>query len=115
VIRRNVQRVLPYMLTEPILMKAAALGRDRQQLHEAIRKHSHEVTRLLKSGAAENDLLKRLEHDPLFAGIDMEQLQREAYLTGRAEQQIEEFLASEIAPVRQRYAAMLGQKGDVRV
>jgi adenylosuccinate lyase len=115
VIRRNIQRVLPYMLTEPILMKAVALGRDRQQAHEAIRRHSHEVTRQLKSGHGDNDLLQRLAGDPLFAGIEMAELERESYLTGRAEQQVEEYLAEVIAPVRRRYAGLLGQTGDVRV
>src|SRR5262249_17301828 len=111
VIRRNIQRVLPYMLTETILMKAG----DRQEAHEAIRRHSHEVTRRVKSGHGDNDLLQRLAGDPLFAGIGREELERASYLTGRAEQQVEEYVAEVIAPVRRRYAALLGQKGDVRV
>src|SRR5207248_2113082 len=103
-----------YMLTESILMRAVSMGRDRQQAHEAIRRHSNEVTKALKSAPADNDLLQRLARDPLFQGIDMTVIEREAYLTGRAEQQVEEYLAEEIAPIRQRYAALLGQKGDVR-
>src|SRR5205823_12735126 len=57
VIRRNVAMVFPYMATENLLMKAVALGGDRQALHEAIRRHSNEVTARLKEGAPGNDLL----------------------------------------------------------
>lgn len=115
VIERNVRRVLPYMMTEPIIMKAVALGRDRQQAHEVIRVQSHEVTAALKTGAGTNDLLERLSRESLFTGIDIPALEREAYLTGRAEQQVEEYLASEIATIRARYPALLGQKSEIHV
>jgi adenylosuccinate lyase len=114
VVRRNVWRVFPYMATETVLMKAVARGGDRQALHEAIRRHSHEVTARLKEGAPGNDLLSRLEGDPLFAEVDFDEVEREN-LSGRAEQQVEEFLAREVAPVRQRYPHLHGQQADVRV
>jgi adenylosuccinate lyase len=112
VVRRNVQRVWPYMATEEILMKAVALGGDRQALHESIRRHSHAVTAALKAGAPGNDLIARLEGDPLFAGVPFAQVLEQGSFTGRAERQVEEFLAEEIAPVRQRYPDQLGQRFD---
>jgi adenylosuccinate lyase len=115
VIRRNVQAVLPYMLTEPILMHAVALGKDRQEAHEHIRQHSWAVSDALKASAGVNDLLQRIKGDELFHGVDLEAVRREAYITGRAEQQVEEFLAAEIAPVRERYADLLNQRADPRV
>jgi adenylosuccinate lyase len=116
VIERNVRRELPYMLTEPLLMQAAGLGRDRQQCHERIRQLSHAVTAKLKAGGGENDLLEQLSRDELFAGVDIEAVRREAYLTGRAEQQTEEFLANEIAPVLRRHADLLGgDESEIRV
>ena len=115
VIRRHVKMVSPYMATEDILMKAVALGGDRQALHEAIRKHSHEVTARLKEGAAVNNLLSRLEGDPLFEKVNFDEIDPEALLTGRAEQQVEEFLAAEVEPVRQRYPNLLGQRSEPRV
>ena len=57
---RNVSEVLPYMATENILMAAVAGGEDRQEVHEAIRRHSHAVTAALKAGAGRNDLVERL-------------------------------------------------------
>ncbi|HKB36810.1 MAG TPA: lyase family protein, partial [Gemmataceae bacterium] len=115
VIRRHVKMVSPYMATEDILMKAVALGGDRQALHEAIRRHSHEVTARLKEGAPGNDLLARLAGDPLFEKVDFDEIDPEAILTGRAEQQVEEFLAAEIEPVRRRYPHLLDQRSDPRV
>jgi adenylosuccinate lyase len=116
VIDRNVRRELPYMLTEPIMMKAVALGRDRQIVHERIRQLSHAVTAKLKAGAGENDLLQQIAGDDLFNGVDIEAVQREAYLTGRAEQQVEEFLAQGVEPILRKYAMYLGgEDAGVRV
>ena len=112
VVSRNVQRALPYMATEEILMQAVALGGDRQLVHERIRHHSHAVTAALKAGAPDNDLIARLEGDPLFAGIPFSAILERGNFTGRAEQQVEEFLAEEIAPIRQRYPRLLGQRFD---
>src|SRR5207248_2127426 len=73
VVARNVERALPYMATENILMAAVARGGDRQTLHESIRRHSHAVTARLKASAdAKNDLLDRLKADPAFAQVDFE-------------------------------------------
>src|SRR5262249_31833754 len=115
VVSRHVALVLPYMATENLLMKAVALGGDRQALHEAIRRHSHEVTARMKEGAPGNDLLARLEGDPLFEKVEWEEVMGQGHFSGRAEQQVVEFLAQEVAPVRQRYPHLLGQHADVRV
>jgi adenylosuccinate lyase len=115
VVRRNAERELPYMATEAILMKAVALGKDRQKAHKVIQDHSNAVTEALKAGAARNDLLERLARDDYLRGVDVEAVLREASFTGRAERQVEEFLAEEVAPVRQRYAHLLDQKADVNL
>jgi adenylosuccinate lyase len=114
-VKRNVQMVFPYMATENLLMKAVALGGNRQALHEAIRRHSHEVTARLKEGAPGNNLLARLEGDPLFAGVDFDEVLEQGHFTGRAEQQVEEFIAAEVSPVLARYPHLGGQQGEVRV
>jgi adenylosuccinate lyase len=115
VIARHVAQALPYMATENVLMAAVARGGDRQALHERIRQHSHAVTARLKEGESHNDLLDRLQADPAFAGVDFAPLRQPANFVGRAPQQVEDFLAEEIAPVRQRYAHLLGQRLDVTV
>jgi adenylosuccinate lyase len=115
VVRRNVDRIFPYMATEEVLMQASASGRDRQEVHEVIRRHAHAVTAALKAGAARNDLLDRLAADPALAGVDFEAVRRQGPYAGRAAAQVDEFLAGEVEPIRRRYPQLLGQKGDVRV
>src|SRR5262249_3286151 len=113
VVARNVERVYPYMVTETILMDAAARGGDRQELHERIRQHSHAVTAALKQGASKNDLLDRLRADPAFGSVDFDALEGHATLIGRAPHQVDEFLAQEVGPIRRRYGSMLGQTGNI--
>jgi adenylosuccinate lyase len=115
VIARNVDRVLPYMATESILMEAVAHGGDRQLLHERIRQHSHAVTERIKSGEATNDLLDRLKADPGFAAVDFDCVLKHGHFTGRAAQQVTEFLREQVAPIRERYQPLLRQSAEVHV
>jgi adenylosuccinate lyase len=114
VIARNVRQTKPYMVTESVLMAAVAAGGDRQELHEAIRRHSHAATARLKAGAVDNDLLERLQGDSAFAGVDIARLAAEN-LAGRSAEQVDEFLVEEIAPIRERYRHLLGQSAELRV
>jgi len=113
VIRRNVDLTLPYMATENVMMAAVAAGGDRQELHRVIRDHSQAVTAELKAGAARNDLLDRLRADPLLAKVDFDAVLAEGQFVGRAPQQVDEFIAEEVGPIRRRYAGALGQQADV--
>lgn len=115
VIARHVENELPYMVTENVLMDAVARGGNRQELHEKIREHSHAVTTALKAGASKNDLLERLATDSAFAGVDFAKLRDPRGLIGRSREQVDEFLAEVIAPIRTRYADQLGQKAEINV
>jgi adenylosuccinate lyase len=115
VIDRGVAQELPFMATEEILMAAVAAGRSRQEAHEAIRKHSLAVAAALKAGASENDLLERLRTDPLFAGVDVGAAVAPFRFVGRAPQQVDEFLAAVVAPIRERWPGQLGQHSEVTV
>ncbi len=103
-IAKNLAAELPFMATEAILMAAVTAGGDRQELHEAIRQHSQAAAWRVKSEAAENDLIGRLKADPAFAAIDIDALTDPARHVGRAPEQVDDFLAEQIAPIRQRYA-----------
>jgi adenylosuccinate lyase len=115
VIARNTASILPYMATENILMAAVARGGDRQEIHECIRRHSQAVTAALKAGAEKNDLLERLKADPLLAKVDFDAVMEQGRFTGRAPQQVDEFLAEQIEPIRRRYSHLLGQTAEVNV
>ncbi|ARP50127.1 MULTISPECIES: adenylosuccinate lyase [Caproicibacterium] len=106
VIMQHLQRELPFMATENIMMDAVKRGGDRQQLHEHIRQHSMAASKVVKEEGGENDLLQRIADDPIF-GVTLEQLQEvvkpEKYV-GCAPQQTEEFLKETVAPVLAQYA-----------
>ncbi len=115
VIRKRVEEFLPYMVTENLMMDAVARGADRQKVHKVVRDHSQEVTARLKEGAPRNDLLDRLSQEEVFQGTDFGQVLDRTSLVGRSPQQVDEFLAEVVAPIRQRYPGLLGQKEEVPV
>jgi adenylosuccinate lyase len=91
------------MPTENILLAAVAAGGDRQELHERIRQHSQAAAAVVKQQGGENDLMARLRSDSEFAGIDVEAAIDASQLTGRSKQQVDEFIAEVVAPIRMRY------------
>jgi adenylosuccinate lyase len=103
VIARNVARELPFMATENLLMAAVQAGGDRQDLHERLRVHSLEAARQLKEGAADNDLIDRIKSDSAFPPVDFGRLLDPYRFTGRCSQQVDEFLARNVAAIRARY------------
>jgi adenylosuccinate lyase len=113
VIARRLSEELPFMATENILMAAVARGGDRQELHERIRRHSLAAAAVVKEQGGKNDLLDRLQQDPAFAGVDFRPALDPAHFVGRAPEQVDEFLAEVVGPIRARYAAVL--KGDAEV
>ena len=94
---------------------AVAAGGDRQELHEVIRKHSHAVTQALKQGALRNDLLELLGADPAFARVDIAGVVAQGAFTGRAAEQVDEFLAEEVEPALAPYLKQLGQQAELHV
>jgi adenylosuccinate lyase len=115
VIARHLDEELPFMATEAILMAAVARGGDRQDLHERIRRHSQAAAAMVKQHGAANDLIERLQADPAFARVDLATVLDPLKFVGRAPQQVDEFLAEVIAPIRARHADCLGAASEVRV
>jgi adenylosuccinate lyase len=100
IIARHVAAELPFMATENILMAGVKRGGDRQQLHEAIRKHSLEAAKVVKQEGGDNDLLERIAKDPSF-GLGSKELgdvMDASKFTGRSPQITEEFLKAEVEP-----------------
>lgn len=95
-IRRNLEQHLPFLASERILMAGTTGGGDRQELHEAIRRHSHAATARMREGH-DNDLAERLAADPAFNGIDLAAAMEVQGLAGRAAAQVEEFVAGPVA------------------
>ena len=111
----HVAEELPFMATENILMAAAKAGGDRQALHEKIRQHSHEAARRVKLEGGENDLLARLKADKAFAKVDIDAELDPARFVGRAPEQVEEFLSSEVRPLLKARRAEISREADIEV
>jgi len=106
---------LPFLATEEIMLAAARAGADRQQAHEAIRRHSIDAAARVKGEGLENDLIARLSRDPLFAKVDLGRALEPGRFIGRCVEQVERFVASEVEPMRERYREQLGEVPELRV
>ena len=118
VVRRNVREYLPYMITENLMMAAVQAGEDRQVVHEVVREHSHAVTARIKEGTgSSNELLTRLQNEAAFGKVAFQAFadQSPREFVGRSPEQVTEFIAEYVAPVRARYAAALGMKAELSV
>lgn len=111
VIGRRVQSELPFMATENILMAFVTRGGDRQEAHEAIRRHSVAAARVVKEEGGDNDLIERIKSDAYFSTIhhDLDDLLDPATFVGRAPEQVADFLREDVEPA----LAALGGKVSV--
>ena len=100
IIRKRVMEELPFIATENILMAAVEAGVDRQAAHGRIRVHSMAAATNIKSGGA-NDLMERLKKDKIFAkaASKLEKALKPENYTGRAREQVMDFLGAEVKPV----------------
>ncbi len=115
VIGAALQAELPFMATENILMAAVAAGGDRQELHECIRRHSQAAAAVVKEQGGANDLMDRLRADVAFRAVDLDAAMDPRQFVGRAPEQVNEFLADVVEPIRAKYPAALGAAAEVRV
>ncbi len=115
VIEKNLREELPFMATENILMAAVAAGGDRQDLHERIRVHSQAAASAVKQEGRPNDLLERLALDEAFAAVDFATVTNSSHFTGRAPQQVDDFIAEIVQPIRERYNDTVQLDADVNV
>ncbi|XP_033244534.1 adenylosuccinate lyase [Drosophila miranda] len=117
VIERHISQELPFMSTENIIMAMVKAGGDRQICHEKIRVLSQEAGAQVKQHGKDNDLVDRVRKDPYFAPIlnQLDNILDARTFTGRASDQVEEFVAEEVEPVLARYADALKTVKDVKL
>ena len=118
VIESRLRKELPFMATENIMMDAVKnRGADRQVLHEKIRQHSMEASKVIKEQGGENDLLRRIANDDAF-GVSLDELEKilepEKY-TGRAKEQTADFLINEVKPILDKYSSIEDEKPEINV
>ncbi|MFI5246533.1 MAG: adenylosuccinate lyase, partial [Gemmatimonadales bacterium] len=116
-IRARIADELPFMATEALIVRAVEAGGDRQRAHEVIRGHSIAAARAMKDHGAKNDMLERLAGDEAF-GVpvhDLRAVADPARFTGRAAEQVDEFLSEVIQPILERAGIDVRPPEEVRV
>ncbi len=99
VITARVERELPFMATETLLMEATRRGGDRQELHERLRRYSLAAQARVET-EADNPLIDSVVADDSFR---LERAEVESWLdpvkfTGRSEAQVCELLREVVEP-----------------
>lgn len=109
VIERHISQELPFMSTENIIMGMVKAGADRQVCHEKIRVLSHEAGAQVKQHGLNNDLVERIRKDSYFAPIldHLDSILDPTTFTGRATEQVDEFLIEEVDTILERYKSHL--------
>jgi adenylosuccinate lyase len=117
VIERKLGESLPFLATEEILMAGVRAGGDRQELHEVIRVHSREAARRVKMEGVPNPLLDLIAGEPAFASVRdlLPELMDPARFVGRAPEQVDAFLAEEVAPRIGAASSRVQVEDEVRV
>jgi adenylosuccinate lyase len=104
---RRLDRALPFLVTEEILIAGVRAGGDRQDLHERIRGHALAARSRLDEGATDNDFFSRIGGDEAFQ-LDEDEVRALAIpekLTGRSADQVDAFLDRRVEPILARSGA----------
>ena len=115
VIEKNLKEELPFMITENILMDKVKEGKDRQELHEEIRRLSLEAGNRVKKEGLPNDLFDRL---CASEKLNISKEQKETYFDaskyiGRASEQVTDFIINDVNPVLRKNKDLLGYKATI--
>ena len=105
VIAKNLEKELPFLLLETILISAVKKGKDRQRVHEILRNHSLESLQKIKEEGASNDLLQRIEKDSSI-GLSKSEIQlllKEENYIGRSKEQVAEFISGYVDPLLKKF------------
>ena len=118
IMERHLREELPFLATENILMRAVALGGDRQELHEVIRGYSVETARRMKETGCPNDLEEKLLADGRFhlSREELDELLDMRKFVGMAPRQTEDFLRDAVRPLLKANADSIGrdERGEIK-
>jgi adenylosuccinate lyase len=103
-VKANLMAELPFMAVENIIVAAVRKGRDRQEVHEALRKHALAAAQRVKRLGQSNDLIERLHSEPLLTGVNLDELLNPSTYVGRARDQVDHFVNSTVRSCRNAYA-----------
>lgn len=116
-ILKHIMEELPFMATENIIMASVKKGASRQDMHEIIREHSMEAGKVVKVDGKPNDLIQRLIKDkeiPL-SKEEIDNMLNPKDFIGRAPEQVEDFIETEVNPIIDKYKSCLGLDVEIKV
>lgn len=116
-ILHNLNKELPFLASENILMAAVKKGKDRQKVHERLRMHSIEAATKIKVEGKEIDYLELLSKDSEI-GLSIKELLdllQIKHFVGNAEAQTVEFLLKEVIPLLKKYQDIPSAVSGLRV
>ena len=116
IIKNNLDRELPFMATENIIMEAVKKGENRQVMHSIIRDLSLEAGYKIKNGL-ENTLIDDLANHnkiPLTKEEILELLKPEMFI-GRVKEQVESFINGEVIPKLEKYKHLNKKIDELKV
>jgi len=116
VLTAHLEADLPFLASEALMMEAVAAGKDRQDVHEAFRLISRSASAAIHEGLP-NPFRELVAADPLVGDLveRFDEILEPARHIGRAPEQVEDFLATEVDPLLQRYAGLEEVEAEVRV
>lgn len=117
VIKANIDRELPFMATENILMESVKRGGDRQELHESIRILSMKAAKEVKEMGKENNLINKIKDSDLFplTEEEIDKIVDPKNFVGRSEKQVEEFIEQFVRPILEKNKNILGIDVNLKV
>ncbi|MTI67770.1 MAG: adenylosuccinate lyase [Firmicutes bacterium] len=117
VIKQHLEKELPFMATENILMEAVKKGGDRQELHEEIRVLSMEAAKEVKEKGNKNDLLERILKSDKFNLNEKElnEILDPMNFIGRSPEQVDEFINEFINPILNKNKEKIGINVNLKV
>ena len=117
VIEKHIAAELPFMATENIMMECVKAGGNRQELHERIRVLSMEAAKNVKVEGKDNNLIELIKNDAMFDAVKgrLDTILDAKKFTGRACEQVTEFITNYIDPILKENETSLGLEGKVSV
>lgn len=112
IIKKNIKKVLPFLITEHIIIECVNNGYDRQEIHERIRIHSMESNLRMKLKGEKNDFIKRILNDKKIPISEdkINEFLNEKNLIGFSSEQTIEFIRKEVNPILNKYHDLIEDK-----
>ncbi|WP_185872866.1 adenylosuccinate lyase [Blattabacterium cuenoti] len=108
-IAKNINKELPFFITEYIIVESVKHGADRQDIHERIRTHSMEVNKEIKLKGKKNNFIQRIINDKNIPVNEnkIKQMLNPNIFIGFASIQVIEFIENHINPILNKFHYLL--------